>query len=130
MIFYKPLLIVLFAFTFLKADIVYNGSCGNYDYNITTETNKYYGCMCDGSKLLVYENSKKAYIRGLYFDVAVSNSYDIYSLSNYKVLKSYDFEEGQVKLYDIESFYYELLFALTGLLLAYMIISLFIRAII
>ena len=126
----KPLFIVLFIFTFSKADIVYNGTCGNYDYNITTETNKYYGCMCDGSKLLVYEDAKKPYIRGLYFDLSVSNAYDVYNLSSYKVLKSYDFEEGQVKQYDIESFYYELLFALTGLLLGYMIISLFIRAII
>jgi len=128
--FIKPLFIIIFIFTFSKADIVYDGSCGRYDYNISVKTKKYWGAMCDGSKLLVYEDGSKNYIRGLYFDLDVSSSFDVYSLSNFKVSKSYEYEEGQVKLYDINSFYYELLFALAGLLLGYMIISLFVRAII
>jgi len=124
--------LIFFPF-FLFADISYFGSCGNYDYNLTIQTDKYFGGMCVSDQLLVYNDKRQDEIQKIYADPQYSSSFDIYDPQNYKVLDSFDvndyppsyirFTDTIITKRDI----YEILFGVSGLIVAMMFSFVFLR---
>ncbi len=75
----------------VKSDIVFDGVCGSYSYNLNIPTNKYFGGQCINGLVLVYNDKSTDEIQSIYADPQASTTLDIYDPQNFKVLKTFDY---------------------------------------
>jgi hypothetical protein len=112
----------------LSADIKFNGVCGAYSYKLDIPHNKFFGGMCVGGQLYVYNDKATDEIQGIYVDPLVSTYLDIFDLQNYKVLDNLDYtvNDGEIIIISDPSFHFlaGLAGLITGLSFLYVVMRL------
>ena len=109
----KRIFLILVTGVSLYADILFNGQCGSYHYNLNISSNVYYGAFCHNDSLFVYEDKRTDNIRAIYTD-PTDLSFDIYDFSDGRVKKTFQFNEGDIVFVGDSTYIYRLLALITG----------------
>ncbi len=119
------ILFILIFPALLNADIIFKGNCGSYFYDLNIPHSRYYGAMCDGSKLLVYYDISVDRILSIYCNLNNSSCYTFDFTG--RVFSSFNSTLNGSKVVYTGGSEIELLHGLAGLFIGFSFLYVFMR---